>query len=86
MLIEPVPIEDELCTGLALIEDLGFGARFVLFAEQTSYESGGAVVNVVKRKIVVPIEAIGPGIALVFAFLARRAGAAGQRLLRLVVV
>jgi hypothetical protein len=84
MLIEPVPIEDELCTGLALIEDLGFGARFVFFAEQTVYESGGAVVNVIKRKIVVPVDAIGPGLKIVFGFLARRAGAAGHRLLRLV--
>jgi hypothetical protein len=83
-LIEPVPIDDDLCTGLAMIEDLGHAARFVLYARQTCYESG-ATVFVVKRKLVVPIEAIGPGVDMTLRFLARREpGATGRRLLRLV--
>jgi hypothetical protein len=28
-LIEPVPIEDDLCTGLAMIEDVELGGRLV---------------------------------------------------------
>lgn len=56
-LIEPVLIEDDLCTGLAIIEPVWAGARLVFFAEQTSYESR-SLTWVVKRKIVLPLEAI----------------------------
>lgn len=70
-LIEPVPIDDDLCTGLALVEDLGCAARFVLFAEQTSYETGDKIF-VVKRKIVLPVGTIQPALELTVAFLARR--------------
>jgi hypothetical protein len=83
-LIEPVPIEDDLCTGLALIEDVGFGGRFVLYARQTCYESASTVL-VVKRKIVLPLSAILPGIEMATRFIARRAAAcAGERLMQLV--
>jgi hypothetical protein len=54
-LVEPVPIDDELCSGLALIEDVaGVAARFVLYHTQTLYEVG-ATVFVVKKKIVMPL-------------------------------
>jgi hypothetical protein len=58
-LIEPVPIDDDLCSGVALIEDTGVGARLVFYAEQTNYESNTEAC-VIKRKIVVPIEAFAP--------------------------
>jgi hypothetical protein len=77
-LFEPVPVEDDLCTSLALIEDLGFGARFVLTTRQTLYETNDALI-VVKRKIVLPYEGIAPGVQMAVAFLARRtATAAGK--------
>lgn len=71
-LVEPVPIEDDLCTGLGLIENIGLGARFVLYAEQTCYETGGPLL-VVKRKIVLPTHAIRPGIELALSYLTNRA-------------
>lgn len=81
-LVEPVPIEDELCSGLARIEDVaGIAARFVLFHTQTLYEVG-ATACVVKRKIVLPYEAIRPGFEMAADFMARRAG--HGRMLRLV--
>ena len=53
-LIEPVPIDDELCSGLALIEDVsGIAARFVFYHTQTLYEVG-ATAFVVKKKLVLP--------------------------------
>ena len=54
-LIEPVPIDDDLCSGLALVEEAGVGARMVFFARQRVYESGGYA-RVVKAKVVVPVE------------------------------
>ena len=77
-LTEPVPISDDLCAGLALIEDLGFGARFVLYANETCYEAGSPVF-VVKRKIVLPMAAIEPGLDMTLAWL-RTARIAGQGL------
>jgi hypothetical protein len=83
-LIEPVPIMDTLCTGgLVLIEDLGFGARFVLASQQTVYEVG-VEQNAVAAKIVVPYERCWPGIHLSATFMARRQVTASARLLRLV--
>lgn len=82
-LVEPVPVDDDLCTRLALIEDIGFGARFVLTHEQTCYESG-TTLTVVKRKIILPKDAIMPGIEMTLAFLAQRGHAyVNQGLLRL---
>lgn len=73
-LVELVPIEDELCSGLALIEDVaGIAARFVLYHTQTLYEAG-ATVFVVKRKIVLPYEAIPISVEMTANFMARRAG------------
>jgi hypothetical protein len=81
-LVEPVLIEDELCSGLALIEDVaGVAARFVLYHRQTLYEVG-ATVFVVKKKIVVPYTAIPYGVKMTAEFMARRAG--GGRMLQLV--
>jgi hypothetical protein len=83
-LIEPVPVDDDLCTGLAMIEDLGFGARFVCYHRETIYETGESIC-VVKRKIVLPMEAIVPGVEMTLRFLGRRAVVvAGSGLLRLV--
>lgn len=80
--LELVPIEDALCTRLHVIEDLGFGARFVLTHDQTLYETG-APISVIKHKIVLPYAEIRPGIDMAVAFLARRAvRMTGQRLLR----
>lgn len=70
-LIEPVPIDDDLCTGLAMVEDLGCAVRFVLYAEHTVYETGDRVF-VVKRKIVLPIKAVQPALEMTIGFLARR--------------
>jgi hypothetical protein len=72
-LVEPVLIEDELCSGLALIEDVaGVAARFVLYHRQTLYEVG-ATVFVVKKKIVVPYTAIPYGVKMTAEFMSRRA-------------
>jgi hypothetical protein len=81
-LVEPVPIEDELCSGLALIEDVaGIAARFVLYHTQTLYEVG-TTVFVVKKKIIMPYAAIPFGVKMTAEFMARRAG--GGRMLQLV--
>jgi len=73
-LVEPVPIEDELCSGLALIEDVaGIAARFVLYHTQTLYEVG-TTVFVVKKKIILPYAAIPFGVKMTAEFMARRAG------------
>jgi hypothetical protein len=54
-LIEPVPIDDELCSGLALIEDVsGIAARFVFYHTQTLYEAGATAFVV--KKVAVPME------------------------------
>ncbi len=71
-LVEPVPIEDELCSGLARIEDVaGIAARFVLYHMQPIYEVG-ATAFVVKRKIVLPYQSIPPVVDMVTDFMSRR--------------
>jgi hypothetical protein len=83
-LVEPVPVEDDLCTALGLIEDLGFGARFVVAHRQTLYETRQQIL-VVKRKIVLPYDSIKPAIDMAGRFVARRAGRfAGRAFMRLV--
>lgn len=72
-LTEPFPVEDDYCAGLAVVEAVGPCARFVLFTTQTCWEAGGQTVYLVKRKIVMPIEAIPSGLEMTTAFLARRA-------------
>lgn len=82
-LIEPVPIDDDLCSGL-IIEDVEVGARCVFYASATCYETGAPVL-VVKRKIVLPLSAFGRNIEVTAEWLARRGvHFAGARLLRLV--
>ncbi len=76
-LIEPTPIDDDLCTGLALIEELGWGARFVFDSRQSCYESGDEV-RVVRRKIVLPVSALGPLAEQLGALLARRRRSRGS--------
>lgn len=84
-LIEIVPIEDQYCSGLARIEDLGGDARFVLYTTQTLYEAGDQPANVVKVKVILPLAAIKEGVEMTLGFLARKAArAAGDHLLRLV--
>jgi hypothetical protein len=70
-LIEPVPIDDDLVTGLALIEDVELGARFVFYATQTAYESDETVF-VVKRKIVLPLNTLAPFARTTLGYVARR--------------
>src|SRR5262247_4824601 len=49
-LVEPVPIEDELCSGLALIEDVaGVAARFVLYHTQTQASAYDRARNELQR-------------------------------------
>lgn len=82
-LTEPVPIDDDLCTDLALIEDLEFGARFVLVALQTIYETGEHEL-VVKRKIVLTDAAIGRFFNMVLRWMGRRGARFARDVLRLV--
>ena len=71
-LIEPVFIHDESCTGLALIEDLGCCARFVLYRNTTIYETK-QIVPAVAAKILLPYDAIIPGIDMAMRFTASHA-------------
>lgn len=72
-LVEAIAVEDDYCSGLARIEDLGSCARFVLFSNQTLYEAGDRTIHTVRRKIVLPIEAIWPGVQMATAFATARA-------------
>jgi len=77
-LVEPVPIEDTLCTGgLKLIEDVGFGARFVVCNEQSVYEDPSAAAGhtefVIKGKLVLPWHHVWPGLVMTANFMARHA-------------
>lgn len=84
-LMEPFPIDDEFCCGLACIEDLGQQARFVLYSNQVRYEDGCRPIRVVQKKIILPFDAIRPGVEMTLGFLARRAvSVAGASLIRLV--
>lgn len=80
-LIEPVPIDDDLCSNLALIEDVSGLARLVYCASQTCYETGDALL-VVKRKIVIPFEVLDAANRVVRTFLDARS--ASRCVLRLV--
>lgn len=84
-LIEPYPIEDEFCSGLACIEDLDGVARFVLYTDQVRYEDDGQPIRVVRKKIVLPLAAIKPGVEMTLGYLARKGiRAAGAAVLRMV--
>lgn len=80
-LIEPVPIDDDLCTALVMIEEVNGLARLVYCAEQTCYETSDTLL-VVKRKVVLPFEAVDAGNRQVRTFLDDRK--AGRLTLRLV--
>lgn len=83
--VEPVPVEDKICSGLAFIEDMGWGARFVLVSVQRLYEGDQQQICSVKEKIVLPTNAIRPGISMASDFIARKVvRVAGSHLLRLV--
>lgn len=71
-LIEPVPIEDCFCLGIARIEDVGSCARFVLYSEQTCYETGGVPIWVVCRKIILPMDSIRPFAEMALDYLSRK--------------
>lgn len=84
-LIEPYPVMDEFCCGLARIEDLGDAARFVLFSEAVQYEDGNRAVKIVAKKIILPNYAIKPAVELAGRYVARKAARiAGRRLMELV--
>jgi hypothetical protein len=70
-LIEPVPVQDDFIQGIARIERVGPCVRFILYAEQTLPELGNAVVKVVVRKIVVPLDAVSISIAQAVEFMSR---------------
>jgi hypothetical protein len=73
-LLEPVPVEDTLCTaGLVRIEDVGFGARFVLAHKQTCYEDGTEQ-RVIKLKVILTWDDVWKGLWMTWQFMARRAG------------
>ena len=68
-LIEPVPIEVDLVTGLSHVEDTGFGGCLVFYRTERCYESG-ELLHVVKRKIAVPRPGIDAGAELVRSYIA----------------
>jgi hypothetical protein len=69
-MVEPVPVEDDLCSRLGYVEDVGgYAARFYVVADQTIVENGMRICAV-KRKIVLPYEAILPGIEMAGRFYA----------------
>lgn len=70
-LIEPVPVQDDFVQGIAKIERVGPCVRFVLYAEQSMPELGGATVKVVVRKLVVPLDAVSASVAQTTEFLER---------------
>lgn len=81
-LIEPVPVFDEFYSGLERVEDAGCCARFVLYSDQTLYETGDPI-RVLRRKILLPYDAILPGIELTLGFLGRRIVASAGNVVRL---
>lgn len=71
-LTEPVPVEDDLCSRLGFVEDVGgFAARFYLVAEQRVVETGETIIAI-KRKIILPYDAIMPGIEMTGRFYVRQ--------------
>lgn len=80
-LIEPVPIDDDLCSELALIEEVNGLARLVFCARQTCYETGD-ILMVVKRKVVIPFDVLDAATRAVRTYIDARN--ASRRVLRLV--
>lgn len=75
-LIEPTPIVTEFCSGVAHVEDMGACVCFVLYADQIFYEAGNVPVRVVQKRIVMPLDAVKPGVDMTLRFLAKRLGGA----------
>jgi hypothetical protein len=75
-LVEPVPIDDDLCSAIALIEPVWIGARLVFVAEQTCHESGSRVLQI-KRKVVLPLEALEQICAMALRHVVKSRGGAG---------
>lgn len=69
-LIEPVPVDYELCTALSHVEDFGFGGCLVFYLKHTCPETGSTL-HTIKRKIVIPHEGLVLGNAIVRAFIER---------------
>lgn len=82
--VETVPVADDYCERLFRIEDLGWGARFVLVTSATVYENDTKILVPI-RKIVMPYEGIIPGVTMAVGHMARRGvQIAGAALLNLV--
>lgn len=72
-LVEPMPIDDELVSGLARVDDVeGIAARFTIFTMRPCYEAGGILVPTVCRKLLFPYARISPALQMTTAFLAQR--------------
>lgn len=83
-IVEPIPIPDTICSaGLILIQDVGYGARFVVANRETVYEVGIDQL-VVQGKIVLPWNVIWPGICQAMRFMTDRPMTVGSKLLRVV--
>lgn len=82
-IVEPVPIPDTICSaGLIAIQDVGYGARFVVANRETLFETGTDYLAV-KAKIVLPWNVIWPGICQAMKFMTAQPLSSG-RLLRVV--
>jgi hypothetical protein len=58
-LIEPCPVLDTFCSGMAAIEPIGGGCvRVYLYANQTGMVLGGEPERVVVLRVVMPLEAL----------------------------
>ena len=55
--IEPIPLSDVFCMGIAKIEVIGPNARFFMYADQGSLDGDGAD-RVIVAKFILPVEAI----------------------------
>lgn len=71
-LVEPVPIHDTICSaGLITIQDVGFGARFVVANRETLCDTEADFL-VVRAKLVLPYNVIWPGICQSMRFMTAR--------------
>jgi hypothetical protein len=55
--IEPIPLSDTFCMGIAKIEIIGPNARFFMYSDQASLNDAG-IERVIVAKFVLPVEAI----------------------------
>lgn len=83
-IVEPIPIPDTICSaGLTLMQDVGFGVRFVVCNQETLYEASADQL-VVKGKIILPYARIWPGISMAANFMVCAGARLGARSLKLV--